>query len=264
MARLCPLFSGSSGNSYYIGSEEHGVLIDAGRSAKQLTEMLAKCGIPLSAIEGIFVTHEHSDHVKGLRVFAGRNHIPVYASQGTFEALNDAQILNGKFPCHVIDAQGVQCAGMEIIPFHTSHDCAEGYGYLVKTADDHRISFSTDLGIITPEVEKMMEGADFVVMESNHDIGMLQNGPYPYSLKRRILSQRGHLSNTACADYLPHLAGRGTNRFLLAHLSSENNTPDLAYQTALCSLRMAGLQENRDFGLAVAPKENLDGHTILF
>ena len=109
-----------------------------------------------------------------------------------------------------------------------------------------------------------MEGADFVVMESNHDIGMLQNGPYPYSLKRRILSQRGHLSNTACADYLPHLAGRGTNRFLLAHLSSENNTPDLAYQTALCSLRMAGLQENRDFRLAIAPKENLDGHTILF
>lgn len=264
MARLCPLFSGSSGNSYYIGSQERGVLIDAGRSAKQITEMLKKCEIPLSAIEGIFVTHEHSDHVKGLRVFAGRNHVPVYASRGTLEALNDAQVLDGKFPCQVIGLEGMSCAGMEIIPFHTSHDCAEGYGYLVKTADDHRVSFSTDLGVITPEVENMMEGADFVVMESNHDVGMLQNGPYPYPLKRRILSSIGHLSNEACADYLPHLAGKGATRFLLAHLSSENNTPELAYQTALCSLKMAGLRENQDFMLSVAPKENLKGSTILF
>ena len=95
MARLCPLFSGSSGNSYYIGSQERGVLIDAGKSAKQITEKLACCGIPLSAIKGIFVTHEHSDHVQGLRVFAGRHKIPVYGSFGTMEALNDAQILNG-------------------------------------------------------------------------------------------------------------------------------------------------------------------------
>lgn len=264
MARLCPLFSGSSGNSYYIGSEERGVLIDAGRSAKQITEKLAHCGIPLSAIEGIFVTHEHSDHVQGLRVFAGRHHIPVYASFGTLEALNDAQILNGKFPCAVIGPEGLQCGGMEIVPFHTSHDCAEGYGYLVKTADDHRVAFSTDLGVITPEVEKMVEGADFVVLESNHDVGMLRNGPYPYPLKRRILSSIGHLSNETCAEYLPYLARKGASRFLLAHLSNENNTPELAYQTALCSLKMAGLEENRDFILSVAPRENIEGSTILF
>ena len=264
MARLCPLFSGSSGNSYYIGSQERGVLIDAGKSAKQITEKLACCGIPLSAIEGIFVTHEHSDHVQGLRVFAGRHKIPVYGSFGTMEALNDAQILNGKFPCSVIGPEGLRCAGMEILPFHTSHDCAEGYGYLVKTADDHKVAFCTDLGVVTPEVEKMVEGADFVVMESNHDVRMLQNGPYPYPLKRRILSSRGHLSNEACADLLPYLAQLGTSRFLLAHLSSENNTPELAYQTALCSLKMAGLQEEKDFMLSVAPRDNVQGHTILF
>lgn len=264
MARLCPLFSGSSGNSYYIGSRDRGILIDVGRSAKQTTEMLQKCGIPLSAIEGIFVTHEHSDHVKGLRVFAGRNKIPVYASLGTLEALNDAQILDGKFPCTAIGLEGMVCAGMEIVPFHTSHDCAEGYGYLVKTADDHRVSFSTDLGVVTPEVAESMEGADFVVVESNHDVGMLQSGPYPYPLKRRILSAKGHLSNETCADLLPHLAGKGTTRFLLAHLSQENNTPELAYQTALCSLQMAGLHLNRDFSLSVAPRENTAGQTILF
>ena len=109
-----------------------------------------------------------------------------------------------------------------------------------------------------------MEGADFVVVESNHDVEMLQSGPYPYPLKRRILSAKGHLSNETCADLLPHLAGKGTTRFLLAHLSQENNTPELAYQTALCSLQMAGLHLDRDFSLSVAPRENTAGQTILF
>ena len=126
MARLCPLFSGSSGNSYYIGSQDRGILIDVGRSAKQTTEMLQKCGIPVSAIEGIFITHEHTDHVKGLRVFAGRNHIPVFASFGTLEALNDAQMLDGKFPCTEIGTEGVLCAGMEILPFHTGSGEPDG------------------------------------------------------------------------------------------------------------------------------------------
>ena len=264
MARVCPLFSGSSGNSYYVGNSEEGVLIDAGRSAKQITEMLDACGIPLRAVRAVFITHEHTDHVSGLRVFAGKNRLCTYASPGTLHALRTAGILTPKHQAVALSTEGVECAGMTVRPFHIPHDCAEGYGFTVATSDGRKIAFCTDLGSVTEEVSAALQGCDLVVLESNHDVRMLQNGPYPYALKRRILSQRGHLSNEACSSLLPQLAARGTGRFLLAHLSKENNTPELAYQTSLCSLQMAGMNAGRDFELAVAPRENREHRTILF
>ena len=132
MARLCTLFSGSSGNSYYIGGQDAGILVDAGRSAKQITLMLEQCGIPLSAVKAVFVTHEHTDHVQGLRVFASRNHIKVYASAGTLRALDGMGCLN-RVEADIVGLSGMECAGMFIKPFHTSHDCAEGYGYRVNS-----------------------------------------------------------------------------------------------------------------------------------
>lgn len=264
MARFCPLFSGSSGNSYYIGSASSGILIDAGRTAKQLINMLDFCGIEADAVKAIFITHEHSDHVKGLRVLASRYHIPVYSSCGTLGALEEMGCLNGNFQSNEIDESGAECAGMYIKPFHTSHDSAESVGYRVQTHDGRSIAVSTDLGYMSDEVRSAISGTDLVVLESNHDIGMLNNGPYPYPLKKRILSDTGHLSNLACADELCGLAGSGTMRFVLAHLSSENNTPELAYQTALCSLTLAGLKEGKDFELCVAPKENTTGKITIF
>ena len=264
MARFCPLFSGSAGNSYYIGSACSGVLIDAGRTAKQLVNMLDCCGIDLEAVKAIFVTHEHSDHVKGLRVLASRCHIPVYSSIGTLNALEEMGCLNGKFPTGVIDAKGMECADMVIKPFQTSHDSAESVGYRVQLHDGRSVGFSSDLGFMSDTVRSELMGADLVVMESNHDIGMLQNGPYPYPLKRRILSDTGHLSNLACADELYGLAAKGTTRFVLSHLSSENNTPELAYQTARCALSLAGLKEGTDYQLSVAPKENVAGKVMIF
>lgn len=264
MARICPLFSGSSGNSYYIGSAEAGILIDAGRTAKQLNGMLAQCGISLAAVKGIFLTHEHSDHIKGLRVFASKNHIPVYGSEGTLFAMERTGDLEGDFQVETLGVDRVACADMEIYPFRTSHDSAESVGYRIRTADDRVVTFSTDLGYISETVRVELKGSDLVVLESNHDVGMLQNGPYPYPLKRRILSDRGHLSNNVCADILPELSKSGATRFLLAHLSSENNTPELAYQTALCSLTLAGLKQGIDYELTVAPRENTLGKIILF
>ncbi|MDF2631893.1 MAG: fold metallo-hydrolase [Caproiciproducens sp.] len=264
MARFCPLFSGSSGNSYYIGSAGSGILIDAGRTAKQLTNMLDLCGIDINAVKAIFVTHEHSDHVKGLRVFASRCHIPVYSSPGTLNALEGMGCLDGKFPVGVIDEKGLECADMVIRTFRTSHDSAESVGYRIQTHDGRNVGFSTDLGFMSDAVRGELTGADLVVLESNHDVGMLKNGPYPYPLKQRILSDTGHLSNLACADELCGLAGKGTTRFVLAHLSSENNTPELAYQTALCSLSLAGLKEGTDYQLSVAPKENAAGKVMIF
>lgn len=264
MARFCPLFSGSSGNSFYIGSRDAGILIDVGRSARQITKMLESCDIPLAAVKGIFITHEHTDHVKGIRVFAEKNHLPVYASAGTLNALEEAGAITAKTDCRIAQEAGTECAAMMIRPFPISHDCAEGLGYRVHTCDDRRLTFATDLGFISEQVRGELENSDLVVLESNHDVRMLENGPYPYYLKRRILSDRGHLSNEICSHMLPHLASTGTTRFVLAHLSSENNTPDLAFQTSLCALKMAGLQQQVDFELAVAPKENQTGKILLF
>lgn len=264
MARFCTLFSGSSGNSYYIGSAKSGILIDAGRTAKQLDTMLEHCGIGSDAIQAIFITHEHTDHIKGLRVFASRHHLPVFASEGTLSELELLDCFTPKYRAQPIEANGVECAGMYITPFHTSHDCAESVGYRIQTNDGRTIAVSTDLGYLSDEVRRKLTGADLIVLESNHDVGMLQNGPYPYSLKRRILSKKGHLSNTDCAEALSGFASSGTTRFVLAHLSSENNTPELAFQTSLCSLTMSGLKQGMDFELYIAPKENKEGKTILF
>ena len=264
MARLCPLFSGSSGNSYYIGSAEEGILIDIGRSAKQITARLEQCGISAGAIKAVFITHEHADHIAGLRVFASRYHLPVYASAGTLSALGGMGCLSEKFPYFVIEDCGIECAGMGIRPFPLSHDSAECIGYRVVTKDGRTVALSTDLGYLSEEVRADLSGADFVVLESNHDVGMLKNGPYPYPLKRRILSDTGHLSNADCAEELCSLVKSGTTRFLLAHLSAENNTPELAYQTSLCSLNLSGFKQDKDFQLFVAPRENTSGKSILF
>jgi phosphoribosyl 1,2-cyclic phosphodiesterase len=264
MARFCPLFSGSSGNSYYIGSARDGILIDVGRSAKQVTDMLGTCGIDIAAIRAIFITHEHTDHISGLRVFASRHHVPVYASRGTFAALEAMGCLNDKFEPSVIDSKGVECAGMMLTPFSISHDSAECIGYRIETSDGRKIALATDLGYLSDEVRNNLFGSDMVVLESNHDVGMLENGPYPYHLKRRILSKTGHLSNDACASELDSLVRSGATRFILAHLSRENNTPDLAFQTALCALKMSGMKQGKDFELFVAPRENTDGRTIIF
>lgn len=264
MARFCPLFSGSSGNSYYIGSAKEGILIDAGRSAKQITDMLNSCEIEIAAVKAIFITHEHSDHVAGLRVLASRHHIPVYASEGTLNALEAMGCVNEKVQAGTIDDHGLSIAGMKITPFPISHDSAECVGYQIETSDGRKIALSTDLGYLSDQVRNCLAGSDMVVLESNHDVGMLQNGPYPYVLKRRILSKTGHLSNDACASELESLVRGGSTRFVLAHLSLENNTPDLAFQTSLCALKLSGMKQGHDFELYVAPRANTENRTIVF
>ena len=241
MAELCALYSGSAGNSYFIGGKSAGILVDVGRSARQTANILKRCGIDPLAVNGILVTHEHSDHVSGLRVFASKYNIPVFASAGTLEL-----------------------GAMQGQAFRTPHDCSEGLGYRIRTADGRTAAVATDLGRVTPEIEEKLMGVDLAVIESNHDVGMLRTGPYPYALKRRILSDCGHLSNAACAELLPELYENGTRRFLLAHLSRENNTPDIARQTAVCGMQMAGIEEESGYILDVAPVENLDGRTVEF
>lgn len=264
LARFCTLFSGSSGNSYYIGSGDAAILIDAGRSAKQIEHAIQSNELDIKAVRAIFVTHEHSDHIKGIRVLASRYGLKVYSSKGTLEALENMEVLNGKFPYDVIDERGIEIAGMFVVPFATSHDSRESVGYIIKTADDRKLVIATDIGIVSDTVRSAVKGSDLAVIESNHDVHMLQNGSYPYYLKRRILSKTGHLSNEACAEELPKFAKTGATRFVLAHLSGENNLPLLAYETALSSLQACGMKKGIDFQLFVAPKENIGGKSMIF
>ncbi len=260
MARFCPLFSGSSGNSSYLGSRSAGVLIDAGVSARRLEGRMKLCGIDPLAVGGILVTHEHSDHICGLRVFAKRYGLPVYGSEGTIRAISGS--LEG---VELIDIKsGAEISGMEVRPFPISHDCLQPTGYRVHTSDGRDFCLATDLGYLSLEVKENLLGCDLVVLESNHDIEMLRNGPYPYHLKRRILSDRGHLSNAACAGFLPELLKSGVRRYMLAHLSDTNNTPRLALETSLSVLVQAGFVRDVDFILQVAAPENTESKTVIF
>ncbi len=255
MARICPLFSGSKGNSYYIGASGSGILIDAGRSAKQLEGALSSYNIDVGAVKAIFVTHEHSDHIQGLRVFASRHNIRVYATAETLGALERLGAVNEKVSCAEIGGSGTEAANMLIKPFATSHDCAGSVGYTIETADGAKISIATDTGVITEEIHDAIIGSDAVIIESNHDVGMLMNGIYPYQLKRRILSDSGHLSNDACSELLPELVESGATRLILAHLSRENNMPMIAEGSAIYELSRNGMKRDRDFTLMVAPPE---------
>ncbi len=252
MARFSSLFSSSSGNCTYIGSSKGGVLVDAGVSAKQITLKLDCIGVSPADIGAIFVTHEHSDHVRGLRVFASKNNIPVYATHGTIKALEASGVANGSFDIFPVDDCGLECNGQLIVPFKTSHDTLQSCGYVVTTADDRKIAVATDTGIVTEEMRAAVRGCDLVLAESNHDVGMLRNGSYPYMLKRRILSDVGHLSNIDCSKFIAELVQNGTTRVILGHLSKENNIPELAYQTSKAALDCAGAVQFRDYILKVA------------
>ncbi len=255
MARFCPLFSSSSGNCTFIGGADGGILVDAGVSAKRIREALDGIDVAPGRIGAIFVTHEHIDHISGLRVFCERTGVPVFATPGTLHALERANILTGKFGVSVLPEGGVEVNGLWVRGFRTSHDAAEPCGYRVETPSGTTVAVATDTGCLTPETRAALSGCDLVMLESNHEVTMLENGPYPYPLKRRILSDRGHLSNAVCADYLRELLRGGTGRFYLAHLSKENNTPQLAYETARAALEGEGAKPGLDYELFIAGVE---------
>ncbi len=257
--RFCSLFSSSSGNSTFIGSAKTGILIDAGVSAKRLKEALISRELDPAALGGIFITHEHSDHIKGMRILASTYNIPVYATAGTMDFLEENGHVTSKFPFEVIDEKGVEIGDIFVKPFRTPHDGADSCGYQISFSDGQKAAVATDTGCVTDVMRENIIGCSLVMLESNHDVGMLQNGPYPYYLKRRILSDRGHLSNESCAEFLKELVNKGTSRIFLGHLSEENNFPDLAYQTSLAALLEIGAVNGRDCILTVNEKESSSG-----
>ncbi|MDR3345040.1 MAG: MBL fold metallo-hydrolase [Oscillospiraceae bacterium] len=252
MVEFCPLFSSSSGNCVYIGGEGGGVLVDAGVSAKQAELALWDIGVDAESIRAVFVTHEHSDHVRGLRVFAKRHKLPVWATAGTLAALEEAGIADGSFECRVVPPGGAEAAGFLFETFRTSHDVRESCGYRITLPDGRGAAIATDLGLVTPEVLGALTGCELVMLESNHDVEMLRSGAYPYWLKQRILSDEGHLSNEVCAQTAARLVRSGVSQLILGHLSKENNHPDLAYEHTNAALLAIGARVGTDCALSVA------------
>lgn len=255
MAKVCQLFSGSSGNSIYIHSKGHNFLVDIGVSAKKCEEGLKAIGVDPDSIEGIFVTHEHSDHCKGIRVFASRHNVPVWASRACIDEMRRTNILNDKITAFETK-KCFMLSDIEIITFEQSHDSVDCIGYRFNLTDSRAVSVCTDTGYITDDARKELSGTDLIFIESNHETSMVEAGPYPYHLKKRILGIKGHLSNFACGEFIKELAKSGTTRFVLSHLSRENNMPHIARQTAVAALGEIGLNEDTDYRLYVSAPEN--------
>ncbi len=254
MAKFCSLFSGSKANCSFICEGKNGILIDAGASCAATVRALSEIGADISNVKAIFITHEHSDHIKGVSVLSKKYDIPVYSSKAT---VGELRLVSGERACRIDNGCAVEVAGFKVSRFSVSHDCVDPGGYNIELSSGAKISVCTDLGFVSDDVLSCLLGSRLVLIESNHDIKMLEHGPYPAELKLRIASKHGHLSNTACAAVLPRLLMGGTTHFVLGHLSENNNTPMLAHSCAKASLLGAGAREN-DFVLTCAMPSNND------
>lgn len=262
MSRICPLYSSSSGNSTYIATPDGGILIDAGASMKGICNAIECAGGDYSEIKAIAVTHTHNDHIKGLKTFLKRTDAILIGTTQTVETLRSDDKIPAGTKVEIIDNGTLDFCGMEIKNFSTSHDCTGSCGYVINLPDGKRISVCTDLGVITDSVRKAILGSDVILIESNHDIDMLKNGPYSAYLKVRIMSDIGHISNVTCASELANLLKNGTSRFILGHLSQQNNTPLLAKSCAESALIDIGAVNGKDYKLTVASPQN-NGVTVI-
>lgn len=261
MSRFCPLFSSSKGNSTYLSGGGTSLLVDMGVSLRQLTLALHEYDLTPDQLSGVLITHEHSDHIRGLAMLLKRFKIPIYGSRGTLQSLIEKNIPPpGAVLTEISDTMDI--GGVEITPFDTPHDAANSTGFRFTMPDGRNIAIATDLGHMTDTVRESIYGCDLVMIESNYDRGMLDCSAYPYYLKRRIKGNFGHLSNEICAEECVRLVKSGTTRIVLAHLSEQNNHPGIAWQSASNEMCAAGMQEKNDYILSVAPPRGKTELTI--
>ncbi|GFZ78651.1 putative metallo-hydrolase YycJ [Compostibacillus humi] len=239
--RFSVLASGSTGNAFYIESEKERLLVDAGLSGKKLDQLFAKIDRNPKDLTGILVTHEHSDHIKGLGIFARKYQLPIYANEKTWKAM-DGQIGKISADQKFIFRMGeVKTFGdLDVESFGVSHDAAEPMFYVFHH-EGKKVALVTDLGYVSERIKKTVEAADAYIFEANHDVEMLRMGRYPWNVKRRILGDSGHVSNEDCGLALSEVIDNNTKRVYLAHLSLDNNMKDLARMSVDNILRERGI-----------------------
>ncbi|SFP92378.1 Phosphoribosyl 1,2-cyclic phosphodiesterase [Butyrivibrio proteoclasticus] len=258
--RFTSIASGSSGNCTYIGSDNTHILIDAGVSKKRIEEGLKSLDLTLSDISAIFVTHEHTDHIAALHTILKKFDIPIYATGGTIQGIKasdkKAEMINSRFVQVMVDKE-VLVGDMKINPMTISHDANEPCGYTVVVGDK-KVGVATDLGCYDDYIVKRLSDCDSLLLEANHDIRMLQTGPYPYVLKARILGDKGHLCNEKSGELLGRLINNKLQGVFLGHLSKENNLPELAYEAVRVELQMnESLKYNDGFPIMVADRSSI-------
>ncbi len=223
---LSSLGSGSAGNCSYIGDGASGLLLDAGFSGKKVLERMKACGLDPASIKGIVISHEHGDHCKGAGALSRRLNVPIFANEMTMERIEPAlgkTFSNIRFN----NGENFEVGGIEVTPFPIPHDAVDPCAFLFRTGKGQSLAYVTDTGVATTLVHARMKGADYIVLEANHDVDTLKAGPYPWELKQRILSNTGHLSNEACMELLSGLLHSGLQGVTFAHLSEKNNSPYL-------------------------------------
>ena len=249
---FCTIASGSSGNCSYIGTEYTKILMDAGISGKKIQEGLAELGLSGDQIDGLFITHEHVDHIKGAGVFSRRFDVPIYATPDTWAAMEGSigkiAPWNKKF---VYEDEVCAVNDLCITPFAIPHDAAEPVGFSVCSGKK-KITLATDIGHVTDNLREHIENSNILLLEANHDEKMLRMGSYPWKLKQRILSDRGHLSNHTAGQLLSEVMTGEMQHVCLGHLSDENNDPHLAYETVEGILRNNHIEVGTDVKMDMA------------
>lgn len=258
--RLCSIASGSSGNCIYVGSEQTHLLVDTGISKKRIDEGLTELGVKGEELQGILITHEHSDHIQGLGVFSRKYGVPIYATKGTIRGIQQCKTL-GKMPeglLHVIDVDHPFAIGdLSVKAFSISHDANEPSGFRIET-NNKSVAIATDLGVYDEYIIENLKNLNAIVLEANHDIHMLEVGPYPYYLKQRVLGKHGHLSNEASGRLLCEILHDKLEHIVLGHLSKENNYPELARETVKLEVTMGAVPfSGEDIPLMVAQRDTM-------
>ncbi len=258
--RVCSIASGSSGNCIYVGSDDTHVIIDAGISGKKIEEGLNQIGLSTNDLSAILITHEHSDHIASIGVLSRRYGIPMYATRGTIQGIMSQKYL-GSVDASLFNEikadNDFEIDDLHVLPIEVSHDALEPVAYRIEHGS-RSVGVCTDLGVYTDRIIKGFTGVDSLFIEANHDVNMLQVGKYPYVLKQRILSDKGHLSNENCGRLLCRLLHDDLRSITLAHLSAENNLAELAYEAVRLEIMMDESDYSpSDFDIKVAKRSEV-------
>ncbi len=260
---LCPLFSGSSGNSIYVACGGVRLLVDVGMAASRIEAELREIGVNIREIDAVLITHEHVDHIRGIGVLCRKYGLPVYANEGTW---NGIMAKESRIPARCVrtfyTGEDFYIGDVNVHPFSIPHDALEPVGYAFS-CKGLKCAVATDIGYIRADWMDAVAGSQAVVLEANHDIDMVHMGPYPQRLKQRILGRHGHLNNGDSAKALLELVKSGTSAVFLAHLSADNNLPELAYNTVCGALSAAGYQVDDEICVHVARRDRVSDLLIL-